>query len=206
MRKCCCCIPILGGATTLGFVALILCALEFTVTIPYLANIPIDTFNPLKANIEYLYEQIEFALEQVIQNNDTTISIDGIMKEVRDYTWTTIMSEAISTGVYFIISLMMICGVQCDMRGLMIPYLVIQMLYIILAIVIGIAATILIFFFNLIMGIVAAAVVLILAFLFIYFWAAVQKVSLMNRISNAIYGKKSTMFYNVVTIKYIINF
>ena len=81
---------------------------------------------------------------------------------------------------------MMICGVQCDMRGLMIPYLVIQMLYIILAIVIGIAATILIFFFNLIMGIVAAAVVLILAFLFIYFWAAVQKVSLMNRISNAI--------------------
>merc|ERR1711994_924824 len=127
-------------------------------------------------NIEYLYEQIEFALEQVIQNNDTTISIDGIMKEVRDYTWTTIMSEAVSTGVYFVISLMMICGIQCDMRGLMIPYLVIQMLYIILAIVIGVAVTVCFFYFNLIMGIVAAAVVLILSFLFIYFWVAVQKV------------------------------
>jgi len=175
MRKCCCCIPILGGATTLGFVALILCSLEFVVTIPYLADISINTFNPLKANIHYLYEQIEFALEQVIQQNDTEHSVEGIMKEVRDYTWTTILSEAISTGVYFIISLMMICGIQCDMRGLMIPYLVIQMLYIILAIVIGIAATVLIFYFNLIMGIVAAAVLLILAFLFIYFWAAVQK-------------------------------
>ena len=86
------------------------------------------------------------------------------------------MCEAISTGVYFSIALMMICGIQCDMRGLMIPYLVIQMIYIILAIVIGVAATVLIFYFNLIMGIVASAVLLILAFLFIYFWAAVQKV------------------------------
>merc|ERR1712080_162935 len=111
--------------------------------------------------MEYLYEQIEFALEQVIQNNDTTISINGIMKEVRDYTWTTIMSEAISTGVYFIISLMMICGIQCDMRGLMIPYMVIQMLYIILAIVMGVAVTVLFFYYNTIMGIVSAAVVLI---------------------------------------------
>merc|ERR1712150_398945 len=100
--------------------------------------------------------------EQVIQQNDTEHSVEGIMKEVRDYTWTTILSEAISTGVYFIISLMMICGIQCDMRGLMIPYLVIQTLYIILAIVIGVAATVLIFYFNLIMGIVAAAVLLIL--------------------------------------------
>jgi len=174
MRKCCCCIPILGGATTLGLVALVLCALEFVVTIPFLADISINTFNPLKGNIEYLYEQIDFALEQVINHTDTQLR-ETIMKEIRDYTWTAVLCEAISTGVYFSIALMMICGIQCDMRGLMIPYLVIQMIYIILAIVIGVAATVLIFYFNLIMGIVAAAVLLILAFLFIYFWAAVQK-------------------------------
>ena len=94
---------------------------------------------------------------------------DAIMKEIKEYTWTTILSEAISTGVYFIITLMMICGIQCDLRGLMIPYLVIQMLYIILAIIMGIAVTVVLFYFNLVMGIVAAAVVLILAFLFVYF-------------------------------------
>jgi len=131
MRKCCCCIPILGGATVLGFIALIFCALEFVVTIPYLAGIDTATFNPLGANIEYLYKQIEFGIKTA--TNDTELR-NSIMIEVRDWTWTAILSEAISTGVYFTISLMMICGIQCDMRGLMIPYMVIQMLYIILAI------------------------------------------------------------------------
>jgi len=172
MRKCCCCIPILGGATVLGLIALVFCTLEFVVTIPYLADIDKDTFNPLKGNLEYLYEQIEFGLKAA--TNETELR-NGIMEEVREWTWTTILSEAISTGVYFTISLMMICGIQCDMRGLMIPYMVIQMLYIILAIVIGVGVTVMFFYFNLIMGIVAAAVVLILAFLFIYFWVAVQK-------------------------------
>merc|ERR1711997_1427793 len=70
---------------------------------------------------------------------------------------------------------MMVCGIQCDMRGLMLPYMIVQMLYIILGITIGIGITVLFFFFNIIMGIVSAAVILILAFLMIYFWVAVQK-------------------------------
>ena len=173
MRKCCCCIPILGGATLIGFIALVLCALEFVVTIPYLAGIDVDTFNPIQNNLKYMYDQIEYTAKQVTNDTEQT---KGIMTEVQEYTWKTIMSEAVSTGIYFIISLMMICGIQCDMRGLMIPYMVIQMLYIILAIIIGVAVTVLFFYYNLIMGIVSAAVVLILSFLFIYFWVAVQKV------------------------------
>lgn len=172
MRKCCCCIPILGGATLIGFIALVLCALEFVVTIPYLAGIDVDTFNPIQNNLKYMYDQIEYTAKQVTNDTEQT---EGIMTEVQEYTWKTIMSEAVSTGIYFIISLMMICGIQCDMRGLMIPYMVIQMLYIILAIIIGVAVTVLFFYYNLIMGIVSAAVVLILSFLFIYFWVAVQK-------------------------------
>jgi len=163
----------LGGATVIGVVALVLCALEFVVTIPYLANIDPETFNPIEKNIKYMFDQIEYTVKQMT-DNDTKLT-NGIMEEVREYTWTTIMSEAVSTGIYFIISLMMICGIQCDMRGLMIPYLIIQMLYIILAIIIGVAVTVLFFYYYLIMGIVAAAVVLILSFLFIYFWVQVQK-------------------------------
>ena len=127
MRKCCCCIPILAGATVLGFVGLVLCALEFVVTIPYLANVDAEQFNPLKGNLVYMYEQIEFGIKQVTNGTEPEIR-EAIMSEIQDYTWTTILSEAISTGVYFIITLMMICGIQCDLRGLMIPYLVIQML------------------------------------------------------------------------------
>lgn len=156
----------------MGLIALLLCALEFVVTIPYLAEIDVKAFNPLQYNLKTLENHIEAAVEQF--TNDTSL-IEGTMEEVRRYTWTSILSEAISTGVYFILSLMMILGIQCDIRGLMIPYLVVQMLYIILAIILGIGATVVFFYYNTIMGIVCAAVVLILAFLFVYFWVAVQK-------------------------------
>lgn len=172
MRKCCCCIPILGGATVLGLIALLLCALEFVVTIPYLAEIDVETFNPLQKNLKYFYHHIEQVAKPF--SNDTTI-IDSMMEEVKNYTWTAILSEAISTGLYFILAFMMILGIHCDMRGLMIPYMVVQMLYIILAIIIGVGATIVFFYYKIIMGIVCAAVVLILSFFFIYFWIAVQK-------------------------------
>jgi hypothetical protein len=172
MRKCCCCIPILGGATVIGFIAVVVCALEYVVTIPYLAGIDVETFNPLQENLQDMYDVIRYDAEQV--PNDTELK-KGIMSEVKDYPWRTITSEAVSPGVYFIISLIMICGIHYDIRGLMIPYLVIQMLYIILAIVIGVVITIFVFYFNFIMGIVAAALVLILSSWFIYFWVAVQK-------------------------------
>lgn len=176
MRKCCCCIPILGGATFLGFIAIILCALEFVVTIPYLLKIDIDVFNPLQSNLEYLYDQLEYGFQNVVNEETNGPHLtEEIMAEIRAYTWTTIISEACCTGVYLIISLMMVCGIQCDMRGLMLPYMIVQMLYITLGIVGGIGITVLFFYFNIIMGIVSAAVILILAFLMVYFWVAVQK-------------------------------
>ena len=173
MRKCCCCIPILGGATFLGLIALALCALEFVVTIPFLFDI--ETFNPLKENINYFYIQVDYVLQNFTSSPEQK---EDIMKEIHGYTWSTVLGEAISTGVYFLLSLLMIIGIHCDMRGLMIPYMVIQMLYIILGITIGVGVTVLFFFYKIIMGIVCAAVVLIMAFFFIYYWIAVQKVSI----------------------------
>ena len=172
MRKCCCCIPILGGATVLGFISLVLCTLEYVVTIPYLAGIDVETFNPLQRNLQEMYDQIWYDAKQT--PNDTELT-NGIVSEVKDYTWKTIIGEAVSTAVYFIISLLMICGIQYDMRRLMIPYIVIQMFYIILAIVIGIAITILCFYINHVVGIVAATLCLMLSSWLIYFWVAVQK-------------------------------
>ena len=197
MRKCCCCIPILGGATFLGFIAIMLCALEFVVTIPYLLNIDIDVFNPLQSNLEYLYDQLEYGFQSVINETDNPHLTEEIMAQVRAYTWTAIISEACCTGVYLIISLMMVCGIQCDMRGLMLPYMIVQMLYIILGITIGIGITVLFFFFNIIMGIVSAAVILILAFLMIYFWVAVQKVSKILQLGLG-YSYLSPAYYELV--------
>ena len=187
MRKCCCCIPILGGATFLGFIAIMLCALEFVVTIPYLLKIDIDVFNPLQSNLEYLYDQLEYGFQSVINETDNPHLTEEIMAQVRAYTWTAIISEACCTGVYLIISLMMVCGIQCDMRGLMLPYMIVQMLYILVGILSGIGITVLFFYFNIIMGIVSAAVILILAFLMIYFWVAVQKVSKILRLGLGYY-------------------
>jgi hypothetical protein len=172
MKKCCCCIPILEGATVIGFITLALCALKLVLTIPYLAGIDVETFNPIQNNLQYMYDQIEYATKNVSRDADLTKSI---VPNVEENTWEIILSDTVSTVVYFIVSLMMICGIRCKMRGLMLPYMVVQMLYIILGIVTAVGVTVILFYYNLIMGIVAAASVLIPSFLIIYFWVTVKK-------------------------------
>ena len=160
------------GATVIGFITLALCALKLVLTIPYLAGIDVGTFNPIQNNLQYIYDQIEYATKNVSKDADLTKSI---VPNVEENTWEIILSDTVSTVVYFIVSLMMICGIQCKMRGLMLPYMVVQMLYIILGIVTAVGVTVILFYYNLIMGIVAAASVLIPLFLIIHFWVTVKK-------------------------------
>ena len=54
-RKCCCCIPVVVGAAILGLIALLFCAAELAVLIPYLAQTDIETFNPIQQNLNDIY-------------------------------------------------------------------------------------------------------------------------------------------------------
>ena len=157
------------GATVIGFMTLAFCTLKLVLTIPYLANIDVGTFN---ITLYYIYDQIEYAAKTATKDEELT---KDIVSNVTENTWEIIMGETVSTGVYFIVSLMMFCGIRCKMKGLMIPYMVVQMFYIIVAIGTAVAVTVLLFYYNLIMGIVAAASVLIPLFLIIHFWCVVKK-------------------------------
>ena len=174
MKKCCCCIPILQGATAIGLITLLLCALKLVLTIPYLAGIDVGTFNPIENNLYYIYAQIEVAAKTLTKDADIAKMITS---KVRESTWEIILSVTVSSGVYIILSLMMICGIKCKkgkVRVLMIPYMVVQMLFVIFLIVTAVSVTVLLFYYNLIIGIVSAASVLIPSFLIIYFWCSVK--------------------------------
>jgi len=59
-RRCCCCIPIVVGATILGLIGLIFSAGELGLLIPYMLDqyevVDVSAFNPIKDNLQNLYK------------------------------------------------------------------------------------------------------------------------------------------------------
>ena len=173
MKKCCCCIPVLGGATFLGVIALLLCVLKLVVSIPFLFGI--EPFNPLNNTIQEFYPHVSTFIQSLNVSSDGVS--EGIMDEVRKYSWYAILGETIASIVYFIFTIMMILGIRQDMKSRMIPHLIFHMLYIILFIIIGLGVTIIFCFGETPeeFGTLSAAATLILAFFFTYFWVVVKK-------------------------------
>lgn len=170
MRKCCCCIPVLGGAITLGIIGLLLALLELVPIIPFLLDL--EGFNPIKDNLK----TVEYSVEKTLaQQNWTKEEIEEMMGVGKEYLWLCLLIEACIAGLYILISLLLVVGVGCKKRGLMLPYMIIQMIFIILFGVTGIGATIGLFFIQITMGLVCLAVVAVVFFLIVYFWVAVQK-------------------------------
>ena len=79
------------------------------------------------------------------------------------------------SGVYALCCLLMMIGASCQVRGLMIPYLILQMIAIILMVLIGAGVTVALCFINAIVAVIAGVVVFIASILLIYFWVAVQR-------------------------------
>ena len=179
MRKCCCCISVHVGSTILGLLAIVLTLLELSVLIPYLLDI--DEFNPIRDNLNSVYFQLEKTLQQ--QADFTEEDAKEIVKTAQEYTWISMVGEACFTSFNGLIALLMICGVQCKQRVLMLPYLIVQMLIILIFIAAGVLINIGLYFLSVIMGAIFTIIFLLAAFLFIYFWSAVQKayVELGNR-------------------------
>merc|ERR1712126_511626 len=167
--------------------------------VAYKAKIDPEVFNPIEANIKHL----EYGLENGFKDINKTLGLNLTEKEivdfkdliVEDYLPTALLAELAAPGVYVVISALMVIGVLCDMRGMMIPYLMVQMLFIIVAIVV-LGFTIALFFIEVMMGIVSAAVLLIFSFLLVYYWVSVQQayVELGNR--DYMYSPAPTKPYN----------
>ena len=178
MRKCCCCISVHHGAAILGFIGTVICALELVVLIPYLLNI--DEFNPIQENLD----QIFYILEQMLEENGfQEAEIKQYVANINEYLYPSLLGSAVESGVYLLCCIMMIFGALCQVRGLMIPYLILQMIVIIVILLVGVAVTVALFFLNVIMGAVSVGVVIVMTCFLFYFWVAVQRayVELGNR-------------------------
>jgi hypothetical protein len=172
MRKCCCCISVHIGAAILGFIGLTICLLELVVIIPYLLQVDKDVFNPIEHNLNDIFFIFEETLES---NNFEKERVDEIVTDVQNYLWPTFLGAGVEAGVYGLCCLLLMIGASCQVRGLMVPYLILQMLAVIILILVGVAVTVGLFMLNVIMGVVAGTVVLVISVLLIYFWAAVQR-------------------------------
>ena len=120
-RKCCCCIPVVVGAAILGLIALLFCASELAVLIPYLARFDIETFNPIQKNLNDIY----FVFDDLLQNciaeatcpfNMTTEYKNTIINEVKSYESTVLMGAAVESGVYGLTALLMVIGIAAKVR------------------------------------------------------------------------------------------
>ena len=84
MRKCCCCISVHVGATILGLIGFLICALELAVLVPYLFEIDPEVFNPVQQNLEQFYFVLEKTLTENQIDKDT---IDEVLKNLKEYLW-----------------------------------------------------------------------------------------------------------------------
>lgn len=178
-RKCCCCIPIVVGAAILGVIGLLFCALELTVLIPYLLDVDVQTFNPIKENLNKIYLTFEETLEQHkddFQMDDKTIN--EIMTNTKAYVPQVMIGATVESGIYGLICLLMVIGAASKVRLLMLPYLIINLVGLIVMILGCVGGCVALFFYSpehVVMGVIASVITLILAILLIYFWSVVQR-------------------------------
>ena len=170
MRRCCCCIPVLPGAVVLGITGILIGCGALAILIPFLVNW--DVFNPIGNNVNEMLYILETHLEENEFSKEEIIAFKDYFKQ---YLQISCLVDACVNGVYALLALLMVIGVGCDMRGLMIPYLMFQMLLIVICVLAGLGLTVVLFFYNTTIGVVSTVVVLNVAFLLVYFWVAVQK-------------------------------
>jgi len=199
-RTCCCCIPVLGGATLIGLIGTLLSLAYMAPLVAYKAKIDPAVFNPIEANIKHLEWGLETGFKDINKKLGLNLTEEDIVsfkdEIVEEYLPTALLADLVATGVYVVICALMVIGVLCDMRGMMIPYLMVQMLFIIVAIIVLLGLTVALFFIKVMMGIVMAAVLLIFSFLLVYYWVSVQQayVELGNR--DYMYSPAPTKPYN----------
>jgi len=169
MRNCCCC-KVTTGSIILGVLTLISSAIILIPLVGYLLEVDIDGLNVIQSNQKVMEKVLEDGLER---HTWTTEAVNDIMSQVRSWLPTIILVCALYAGVTAIFSLLLIIGVSCQVRCLMIPFLILSMLDIILSGTVGIVVVVALFYIQLVYGGVATVVYLLAAVVSLYCWATV---------------------------------
>ena len=162
------CIPLLEGILIHGFLSLLMCIVVFFST-AYGHN----AFNPLYHFLNHITTALEKSTEEESIVSKDTINI------LKDHT--SLMFNLATAGVivYVISCFMMLIGTQFGTfrkhPSLMIPYLIAQMFWIVLDIMIGIPLAAVLFYLNhSIDGQIVTSFVLITSIISVYFWMTVN--------------------------------
>jgi len=170
MRKCCFCCQVKTGSVILGLANFVLPVLAIIPLAGYWSNTDIDGLNFIKVN----QKQLEFVLEDSLKSLSWTAdSYKEVMAQVEQYFPTLIIVATIYASVIALFSFLMVTGVRCEVRCLMVPYLVLGMVDIILAGAAGVVVVVALFYVNIIPGVVSALVYVLVAVLSLYSWAVV---------------------------------
>lgn len=170
MRKCCCCISVHTGTLILGIAGILVSLLELVPIVPYLADM--DGFNPIKENLKEMQYVGESILEE---HNMTQKEAKDIMDTCIQYLGTTLLVEAVLCGLFALFSILVVLGVLCKKRIMMLPYMILFMICILFFVLLGLIFSVFAFFVSVITGSISLSLVLIVTFLCVYFWTAVQK-------------------------------
>ena len=107
-----------------------------------------------------------------------------IMAQLENLFPTLVLACTVYSGVTALFSFLMVLGVKCESRCLMIPFLILSMIDIIVAGAAGVVVVVALFFLNTIPGAVSLVVYVMVAVVSLYSWAVVlaayREVGLIN--------------------------
>jgi hypothetical protein len=170
MKKCCFCCQVQTGSVILGLANFVLPVLAIIPLAGYWSGTDIEGLNFIKVN----QKQLEFVLEDSLKGLSWTAnSYKEVMSKVQFYFPTLVIVATIYAGIMALFSFLMVTGVRCEVRGLMVPFLVLNMVDIILAGTAGVVVVVALFYVNVIPGVVSALVYVLVAVFSLYSWAVV---------------------------------
>jgi hypothetical protein len=169
MRKCCCC-SVRTGAVILGLLNFTIPLLIIVPLAGYWSGTDIDGLDILRDNQKVLEKVFEDSLKS---HSWTADSVGEIMFHMRAWFGNLVMVATMYAGVTSLFSFCLVLGICCEVRCLMVPFLILTMLDIILAGAVGIVVVVALFYLSLIPGIVSAVVYVMVAVVSLLSWAVV---------------------------------
>jgi len=169
MRKCCCC-SVKTGAVLLGLLNFILPVLVSIPLIGFLAKTDVPGLDFIQENYMVFRKVVSDSLKG---HEWTADKYPDIMKKLDEIFPTLVLSCTVYAGVTALFSFLMVLGVRCESRCLMVPFLVLSMVDIIVAGAAGVVVVVALFTLNTIPGAVSLVVYLMVAIVSLYSWAVV---------------------------------
>ena len=158
--------------------------------VPGLSFIQVDIANCLLLHLISLCTQENYRVLHMVVSDSlkshvwTVDKRDLIMAQLDDLFPTLVLACTVYSGVTALFSFLMVLGVKCESRCLMIPFLILSMIDIIVAGAAGVVVVVALFFLNTIPGAVSLVVYVMVAVVSLYSWAVVlaayREVGLIN--------------------------